>query len=70
VNLIKFLKQTTKFFIFIFIISISAILLLLVVVISTIIALCLVAVIFAIIGAIKANNKELFNYPLSIPFIK
>ena len=51
-------------------VSISAILILLVVGIFALIALCLVAVIFAIIGAIKANNKEIFNYPLSIPFIK
>jgi uncharacterized Tic20 family protein len=34
------------------------------------IALGFMAVIFALIGAIKANNKEIFNYPLSIPFIK
>jgi uncharacterized Tic20 family protein len=51
-------------------ISISAILILLVVGIFALIALCLVAVIFAIIGAIKANNKEIFNYPLTIQFIK
>ena len=51
-------------------VSISAILILLIVGIFALIALCLVAVIFAIIGAIKANNKEIFNYPLSIPFIK
>ena len=51
-------------------VSISAILILLIVGIFALIALCLVAVIFAIIGAIKANNKEIFNYPLSITFIK
>lgn len=51
-------------------ISISTILILLVVGIFTSIALCLVAVIFAIIGAIKANNNETFNYPLTITFIK
>jgi uncharacterized Tic20 family protein len=51
-------------------VSISAILILLIVGIFALIALCLVAVIFAIIGAIKANNKEIFSYPLSIPFIK
>ena len=51
-------------------ISISASLILLFVGIFTSIALCLVAVIFAIIGAIKANNKEIFNYPLTITFIK
>ena len=51
-------------------VSISAFLILLIVGIFALIALCLVAVIFAIIGAIKANNKEIFNYPLSITFIK
>ncbi len=51
-------------------ISISAILILLIVGIFALIALGLVAVIFAIIGAVKANNKEIFNYPLTIPFIK
>jgi uncharacterized Tic20 family protein len=51
-------------------VSISAILILLVVGFFALIALCLVAVIFAIIGAIKANNKEMFNYPLTITFIK
>ena len=51
-------------------ISISAILILLFVGIFALIALGVIAVIFAIIGAIKANNKEIFNYPLSITFIK
>jgi uncharacterized Tic20 family protein len=51
-------------------VSISAILILLIVGIFALIALCLVAVIFAIIGAVKANNKEMFNYPLTITFIK
>ncbi len=51
-------------------VSISAILILLIVGIFALIALCLIAVIFAIIGAVKANNKEIFNYPLSITFIK
>lgn len=51
-------------------VSISAILILLIVGIFALIALCLVAVIFAIIGAIKANNKEIFNYPLTIQFLK
>ena len=51
-------------------VSISAILILLIVGIFALIALCLVAVIFAIIGAVKANNKEIFNYPLTIQFIK
>ena len=51
-------------------VSISAILILLVVGIFALIALGVIAVIFAIIGAIKANNKEMFKYPLSITFIK
>ena len=51
-------------------VSISAILILLIIGIFALIALCLVAVIFAIIGAIKANNKEIFNYPLTIQFLK
>lgn len=51
-------------------VSISAILILLVVGIFALIALGVIAVIFAIIGAIKANNKEIFNYPLTITFIK
>ena len=50
--------------------TLSAVLILLIVGIFALIALCLVAVIFAIIGAVKANNKEIFNYPLSITFIK
>ena len=51
-------------------VSISAILILLIVGIFALIALGVIAVIFAIIGAVKANNKEIFNYPLSITFIK
>ena len=50
--------------------TLSAVLILLIVGIFALIALGVIAVIFAIIGAIKANNKEIFNYPLSITFIK
>ncbi len=50
--------------------SISAILILLLVGIFTLIALCFMTVIFAIIGAVKANNKEFYTYPLSISFFK
>jgi uncharacterized Tic20 family protein len=50
--------------------TLSAVLILLIVGIFALIALGFMAVIFALIGAIKANNKEIFNYPLSIPFIK
>jgi uncharacterized Tic20 family protein len=51
-------------------VSISAILILLIIGIFALITLCLVAVIFAIIGAVKANNKEMFKYPLTIQFLK
>ena len=51
-------------------VSISAILILLIVGIFALITLGVIAVIFAIIGAIKANNNEIFNYPLTITFIK
>ena len=51
-------------------VSISSILILLIVGIFALIALGVIAAIFAIIGAVKANNKEIFNYPLSITFIK
>lgn len=50
--------------------SISAILILLLVGIFTLIALCFMTIIFAIIGAVKANNKEFYSYPLSISFFK
>ncbi len=51
-------------------ISISAVLILLIVGIFALITLGIIAVIFAIIGAIKAANKELYPYPLSIQFLK
>ncbi len=50
--------------------SISIILILLLVGIFTLIALCFMTLIFAIIGAVKANNKEFYTYPLSISFFK
>ena len=50
--------------------TLSAGLILLIVGIFALIALGVIAVIFAIIGAIKANNKEIFNYPLTIQFLK
>jgi uncharacterized protein len=34
------------------------------------IALAVLAIVFPIIGAIKANNGEIWQYPLTIPFIK
>ena len=36
----------------------------------TIIAVALMGFIFPIVGAVKANNGELWNYPLTIKFIK
>jgi uncharacterized Tic20 family protein len=36
----------------------------------TIIAVGLMGIIFPIIGAIKANNGELWDYPMTIKFIK
>ncbi len=36
----------------------------------TIFAAFLMAVIFPIIGAVKANNGEMWNYPLTIKFLK
>jgi uncharacterized Tic20 family protein len=36
----------------------------------TIIAVGLMGIIFPIIGAVKANNGELWEYPLTIKFIK
>lgn len=36
----------------------------------TILAVAIVAIVFPIIGAVKANNGELWEYPLTIKFIK
>lgn len=36
----------------------------------TIIAASIIGIVFPIIGAIKANNGELWDYPLTIKFIK
>lgn len=36
----------------------------------TILAVMLIGVIFPIVGAIKANNGELWEYPLTIKFLK
>jgi uncharacterized Tic20 family protein len=49
---------------------ISSILILLIIGIFALIALFIMWFIFIIIGAIKANNKEIYNYPLSIQFLK
>lgn len=49
---------------------ISALLILVLVGIPMLIALCLISIIFPIIGGIKANNGEAWRYPLSIEFLK
>jgi len=56
-----------SFFIYIII---SSILILIIVGIFALIALVIMCVIFIIIGALKANNKEIYKYPLSIQFLK
>ncbi len=43
---------------------------LLIVVIPLLIALVVMNVVFCIFGAVKANNGEVWKYPMSIPFIK
>lgn len=49
---------------------VSVILVFVVVGILLLIALGVIAVVFPIIGAVKANNGELWKYPLTIPFLK
>jgi uncharacterized Tic20 family protein len=49
---------------------ISLILVLAIIGIPLLIALGVISIIFPIIGAIKANNGEVWKYPLSIPFFK
>jgi uncharacterized Tic20 family protein len=49
---------------------VSAVLSLLVIGIPLLIILALLALIFPIIGGIKAGNGELWHYPLTIAFIK
>lgn len=51
-------------------ICISCILILLVVGIFSLVILSVLTLIFTIIGAIKAANKEIYRYPLTIDFIK
>lgn len=61
------LNWMITFFIYI---CISCVLILLVVGIFSLIILSVLTIIFTIIGAIKAANKELYRYPLTINFIK
>ena len=61
------LNWMISFFIYIII---SSILILLIVGIFALIALCVMWFVFIIMGAVKANNKEIYKYPLSIQFLK
>ncbi len=49
---------------------VSGILCLLFIGVLLLFAICICAIIFPIIGAVKANNGEVYKYPLSIQFIK
>jgi uncharacterized Tic20 family protein len=49
---------------------VSVILIFVVIGIPLLLALCAVAIAFPIIGGIKANNGEVWKYPLSISFFK
>lgn len=49
---------------------VSAILIFVLVGIFLLLALAVVAVVFPIVGAVKANNGELWEYPLTIKFLK
>lgn len=49
---------------------VSVILMLVIVGFLTIIAAAIMGIVFPIIGAIKANNGELWSYPLTIKFLK
>ena len=49
---------------------VASVLIFLLVGIPILIVLGIIGVVFPIIGAIKANNGQLWKYPLSIPFLK
>ena len=49
---------------------ISGVLIILLIGIPLLIVLAILQVVFVIIGAIKADNGELYKYPLTIEFIK
>jgi uncharacterized Tic20 family protein len=51
-------------------VAVCALLILVIIGIPLLIALGVVAVIFPIVAAIKANNGEVWKYPLAIPFLK
>jgi len=64
-------KMVINFLISMIIYSIVSIVLMFVVIgIFLLIALSIVGIVFPIIGGIKANNGELWKYPLVIPFLK
>jgi len=49
---------------------VSAILIFVVIGIFTLIAIAVMGIVFAIIGAVKANKGECWQYPCTIPFFK
>lgn len=51
-------------------IVVSVILMFVIIGIFTLLAIAVLGIIFPIIGAIKANNGELWEYPLTIKFLK
>lgn len=64
-------KMVTNFMISLTIYAVASVILMFVLVgFLTILAVGLVGIIFPIIGAIKANNGEFWEYPLTIKFIK
>ena len=64
-------KMVTNWIISSFIYSIISIVLMFVLVgFFTFLALLVMSVVFPIVGAIKANNGELWEYPLTIKFLK
>ncbi len=50
--------------------AVSAVLCLVLIGFLGILALVIMAIVFPIIGAVKANNGELWEYPLTIKFLK
>jgi len=53
---------------FVIYVTVSALLVMVVVGIPLLVVLGVLAVVFPIVGAIKANNGEVWNYPMSIRF--
>ena len=50
--------------------AVSVILMFVLVGILTMLAVIIMAIVFPIVGAVKANNGELWEYPLTIKFLK